>query len=591
MVLILCIIKKRIIKIKVEKSDVLVIGSGGAGLRTAIELHDNGVDVLVVGKCKKRDAHTILATGGINAALGNMDPKDNWQLHAADTIKDGEHINDPIAVKILCKNAPRAIKELEKWGCPFHREKNGRISQRFFGAATYRRACFVGDNIGEAILNTLVSQALKRKIRFKSEIYIISLLTNKGKVNGSVGLNIQTGELTAFHSKIVVLCTGGHSRMFKRSSSRFWENNGDGISLAYDIGAKFMDMEMFQFHPTGMVYPEKVEGTLVTEAVRGEGGVLLNAKDERFMKKYDIERMELSARDIVARANYNEIKQGRGTKHNGVWLDITKKPKSYILKRLPKMYRQFKEFANIDISKEKMEVAPTAHYSMGGVYTNHETGKTSIPNLFAVGEVTASLHGGNRLGGNSLAELMVFGRLTGQSIIKELKKKKELPIVYNEIKKSEKILLKVIKTKGGKNPITIKREIQQMMWKSAGVVRNEKNLKYGLRELKKYKIMKFSVEKNLATNERLIAALDVRNMLPTCEMILLSALHRKESRAAHYRSDYPKLSNKWKKNVICTPTKKGKIKISTKSVSKVPREIAKHLTQRIIDTKEHHMLE
>jgi len=580
-----------VIKIKIQKSEVLIIGSGGAGLRTAIELQNSGVDILIVGKCKKRDAHTILATGGINAALGNMDSKDSWQLHAADTIKDGEHINNPIAVKILCKNAPQGIKELAKWGCPFHKEKNGKISQRFFGAATYRRACFVGDNIGKAILNTLVNQALKRKIKFKNEIYIISLLMNKGKVNGAIGLNIQTGERTIFHSKIVVLCTGGHSRMYKRSSSRFRENNGDGIALAYDIGAKFMDMEMFQFHPTGMVYPEKVAGTLVTEAVRGEGGILVNVKGERFMEKYDPERMELSARDIVTRANYNEIEQGRGSKHRGVFLDITNKPKSYILKRLPKIYRQFKEFANIDISKEKMEVAPTAHYSMGGVYTNHETGKTSIPNLFAVGEITSGVHGGNRLGGNSLAELMVFGKLTGQSIIKDLHKQKEIPLIHDEIMKTEKILLDLLKTKKGNNPIKLKKEVQEMMWKAAGVVRTEKSLKQGLRELKKFKKIKLSTGNSLVKNEKLIAALDVRNMLPTCEMILLSALHRKESRASHYRSDYPKLSSKWKKNIICKPGKKGSIKISTKPIPQVPKEIEKYLTKRIIDTKEHHMLE
>ena len=308
-----------------------------------------------------------------------MDSKDSWHLHAADSIRDGENINDSVAVEILCKNAGYAIKELAKWGCPFHREKDGKITQRFFGAATYRRACFVGDHTGKAILNTLVDQAVKRKIRFKSEVYIISLLTNKGKVNGAIGFDTKNGNLIVLHSKIVVLCTGGHSRMFKRSSSRFWENNGDGIALGFHAGAAFMDMEMFQFHPTGMVYPKEAEGILVTEAVRGEGGVLLNVKGERFMKNYDPERMELSARDIVSRAVYNEIKQGRGTKHSGVWLDITHKPKSYILKRLPKIHKQFKEFVGIDISKEKMEVAPTAHYSMGGIYVDHTTGKTSVP--------------------------------------------------------------------------------------------------------------------------------------------------------------------------------------------------------------------
>ena len=584
-------IKIKKVELKTEKAEVLVIGSGGAGLRTAIELHDNGVDVLVVGKCKKRDAHTILATGGINAALGNMDSKDSWQIHAADTIKDGGGINDPIAVEALCKNAPHAIKELADWGCPFHKEKDGRITQRFFGAATYRRACFVGDRIGEAILNTLVNQVLRKKIRFKGEVYIISLLVSKGQVNGAIGLDIKNGNLIIFWAKAVVLCTGGHSRMFKRSSSRFWENNGDGITLARDVGAKFMDMEMFQFHPTGMVYPEKAEGILVTEAVRGEGGILTNAKGERFMEKYDPKRMELSARDIVARANYNEIKQGRGTKHRGVWLDITNKPKSYILKRLPKIYKQFKELVDIDISKEKMEVAPTAHYSMGGIYVNHKTGETTVQNLFAVGEVTAGVHGGNRLGGNSLAEIMVFGRLTGKVIIKKLKRIKGVPLNEELVRKKEREFLDMLKIKKGKNPIKVKRELQQIMWKAAGVVRNKKGLKNGIKELENLKKVNLVIGRNLKMNEKLIAALDVRNMLPTGEMILLSALYRKESRAAHYRSDYRKTLSKWKKNIICRPTKRG-IRISTKPIPNVPKEIAKFLAKRkFIGVKEHHILE
>jgi succinate dehydrogenase / fumarate reductase, flavoprotein subunit len=576
---------------EVVKSDVLVIGSGGAGLRTAMELHDKGVDVLVIGKCKRRDAHTILATGGINAALGNMDKKDSWQLHAADTIKDGEHINDSIAVEILCKNAAQGVNELVNWGCPFHREKNGRVSQRFFGAATYRRACFVGDHTGKAILNALVDQTLKRKIRMKSEVYIVSLLTSKGKVNGALGIDIRSGKFVVFHSKLVVLCTGGHSRMFKRSSSRFWENNGDGIYLAYEVGAKFMDMEMFQFHPTGMVWPPEAEGVLVTEAVRGEGGILTNTKGERFMDKYDPERMELSARDIVARSIYNEIKSGRGTKRGGVLLDITQKPKSYILKRLPKMYKQFKKYAKIDISKEKMEVAPTAHYSMGGVYVDHTTGKTSVKNLFAVGEVTSGVHGGNRLGGNSLAELIVFGRLTGNVLVKETKKEKLLPLDKSLIGKRKKEILKLMKSNSGKDPVQVKKELQQVMWKGVGVVRNKNGMDLGLRSLERYKKLKFKNGKSMKMNEKLIAALDVRNMLPTCEMIVKSALFRKESRAAHYRSDYPKLLSKWKRNVVCTVDSNGKIKISTRKVPVVPKGIAKFLTNRVSDSKAHHMLE
>ena len=553
-------------------------------MRAAIELHDHDINALVVGKCKKRDAHTIMAKGGINAALGNMDPKDSWRLHAADTIRDGGYINDPIAVKILCKNAPSAVQELAKWGARFHREKNGKITQRFFGAASYRRACFVGDHTGREILNALVNQTLKRKIKFKSEVYIFSLLKSQAKINGAMGLDIKTGKIIIFHTKIVILATGGHSRMFKRSSSRFWENNGDGINLAYKAGAAFMDMEMFQFHPTGMLYPPEAEGLLVTEAVRGEGGILLNIKRQRFMKKYDPKRLELSARDIVARAVYSEIKSGKGTKRGGVWLDITHKPKKYILKRLPKMYKQFKKYANIDISRQKMEVAPTAHYSMGGVFINHQTGQTKIPNLCAIGEVTAGVHGGNRLGGNSLAEITVFGKLTGKNVVKQVKNTNLHPINEKLVHREIKNLNTMLKSKG-KNPIEIKKQIQATMWQYAGVVRNKAGLKKALKELKRIKKVTLNTGTSLKMNEKLIAALDIQNMFPTCEMIIKSALLRKESRAAHYRSDYRKTSDSWKKNIICIPHKKT-FRFITKKISKIPKEI-EILIKRPIQSVQH----
>lgn len=562
--------------ITIEKSDVLIIGSGGAGLRAAIELFDNKVDVLVVGKCKKREAHTIMATGGINASLGNMDKQDSWKQHAADTIKDGGFINDSKAVEILCKNAPQAIKELANWGARFHREKDGRISQRFFGAATYRRACFVGDETGKDILNVLVNQALKRKLKFKSEIYIFSLLQSNGKVNGALGLEMKTGKIIIFHSKIVVLATGGHSRMYRRSSSHFWENNGDGISLAYEIKAKFMDMEMFQFHPTGMMWPKEADGLLVTEAVRGEGGILTNSKGERFMKKYDPKRLELSARDVVARAIYTEVKEGRGTKRNGVWLDISHKPKEYILKRLPMMYRQLKKYNNIDISKEKMEVAPTAHYSMGGIFVDHTTGMTSILNLYAIGEVTSGIHGSNRLGGNSLAEIMVFGRLTAKQIIKDLKKVKWLPLDEKLVEEKENELLELAGNKKGKDPIDVKKKIQEIMWKHVGVVRNTKDMTKALKEIAKLKKIRLKIEGSLKTNQRLIAALDVHSMFPICDMIIKSALMRTESRGAHYRNDYLHTSEKWKRNILCIPVNNG-FNLITRPIPGISPQVEKYI--------------
>lgn len=562
---------------KYVKTEVLIIGSGGAGLRAAIELHDKNIGVLVVGKCARRDAHTILATGGINAALRTMDKQDSWQLHAADTIRDGCEINDTTAVKILCKNAPRAVRELVSLGAKFHREKNGAITQRFFGAATYRRACFVGDHTGKEILNVLVSHVIKRKIKFESNVYILSLLTAQGRVNGALGVHTRTGKLIAFHAKAVVLATGGHSRMFQRSSSRFWENNGDGIKLAYDVGASFMDMEMFQFHPTGMLYPKEAEGILVTEAVRGEGGILTNARGERFMSRYDKERMELSARDIVARAIYIEVQAGRGTKRGGIFLDISHRPKAYILQRLPKMFWQFKKYAHIDISKQKMEVAPTAHYSMGGIFVNHITGKTTVPNLYAIGEVTAGLHGANRLGGNSLAEIMVFGRLTAQRIAADVKKIKSVPITKRNLDNKIAEFQHLLCTKG-KNPILVKQSIQKLMWENCGVARNARGMKEALLQLKKYNI-RLNTGSNM--NRKLIAALDVRNMLPTCELILRSALARTESRGAHYRIDYKKTSRKWRRNILCVSTKYGYV-LKTKNVLPVPKELKRFMKQHII---------
>jgi succinate dehydrogenase / fumarate reductase, flavoprotein subunit len=575
---------------KTVQTDVLIVGSGGAGLRAAIELNDNKIKVFVVGKCKKRDAHTILATGGINAALGTMDQKDSWEQHAADTLRDGGEINNPVAVSILCKNAPKAITDLVKWGVNFHRQKNGKLAQRFFGAATYRRACFVGDVTGREILNRLTDQVVKRKIPFKSEVYIFSLLHKDGKVNGALGLNIKTGKLIIFHAKIVVLATGGHSRMFKRSSSRFWENNGDGIKLAYDCGATCMDMEMFQFHPTGMMAPKQAEGVLVTEAVRGEGGKLTNARGERFMKNYDPKRMELSARDIVARAIYMEVKAGRGTKRGGVWLDITHRKKSYIKKRLPRMYKQFHDFLGLDISKKKMEVAPTAHYSMGGLLVDHKTGKTTVQRLYAIGEVTSGVHGGNRLGGNSLAEICVFGKLTGQRISQDVKKINFIDINNNIVQKKKEKLMSILHRTKGMNPIKEKEALQNIMWTYVGVSRNATDLKKAIKRVEQCKKKTLKVGGSLKMNEKLIAALDIQNMIPTCEMIIKSALLRKESRAAHYRTDFTATKKSWRKNILCVPEKKG-FNLKTRGIASTPANIKKFLKRAAPDTKGHHMQE
>ena len=346
--------------------DVLIIGGGSAGLRAAIEAHDTGANVLVISKGKRGDPHTVLARGGINAALGTMDPEDNWVIHAADTLREGEFLADYERVEVLCKNALDSVNELVNWGARFHREKNGKLTQRFFGAHTYRRTVFYEDWTGQEIIRVLLDQVIQREIEIVDNVYITKLLksSNVGEkreateeVKGAIGIDFKKKEIVIFECKSLILATGGYTRVYAVSSSRIFENYGEGVTLAYEAGVDLVDMEMVQFHPTGMVWPEKALGTLATEAIRGEGGILLNSKGERYMKNYYPERMELGPRDVVARATFNEIIAGRGTPHGGVWLDVTHLSKEKILDRLPTMYEQFKNIDGIDISKEKMEVA------------------------------------------------------------------------------------------------------------------------------------------------------------------------------------------------------------------------------------------
>jgi succinate dehydrogenase / fumarate reductase flavoprotein subunit len=469
--------------------DVLIIGGGSAGLRAAIEAHDAGAHVLIIAKSKKGDPHTVLARGGINAALGTMDPEDNWMIHAADTLREGELLADYERVEVLCKNAPDAVNELVNWGARFHREKDGRLTQRFFGAHTYRRTVFYEDWTGEELIRVLMEQVSQRKIEIIDNVYITKLLKSddnvnetaeegEGEVKGALGVDIEKKEIVIFECKSLILAAGGYTRVYAVSSSRIFENYGEGVALAYEAGADLVDMEMVQFHPTGMVWPEKASGTLATEAIRGEGGILLNSKGERFMKNYYPERMELGPRDIVARAAYNEIIAGRGTEHGGVWLDITHLPKEKILDRLPTMYEQFKKIDGIDISKEKMEVGPTAHYSMGGVVVDIKCRTTKIRGLFAVGEVISQIHGANRLGGNSLLDTIVFGKIAGDEAAKLAKE------VEGDMEKTgrpsslqlnvDNINQKEFDDDGVfivKEPIRFRDEIQELMKQNAGIRR------------------------------------------------------------------------------------------------------------------------
>src|ERR687898_1917362 len=440
--------------------DVLIIGSGSAGLRAAIEAHDAGAHVLIISRSKKGDPHTVLARGGINAALGTMDPEDNWMVHAADTLIEGEFLADYERVEILCKNASVVVNELVNWGARFHRKKDGRLTQRFFGAHAYRRTVFYEDWTGQEIIRVLMEQISKRKIEIMDNVYIIKILKSndingKGpageenveqdEVKGVLGISIENGEIIVFKCKSLILAAGGYTRVYSVSSSRIFENYGEGIALAYEAGADLVDMEMVQFHPTGMVWPEKALGILATEAIRGEGGILLNSKGERFMKNYDPERMELGPRDVVARAIYNEIISGSSTEHGGVWLDVTHLRKEVIQERLTTMYEQFQRLDGIDISKEKMEVGPTAHYSMGGIVVDIKC-RTEVKGLFAVGEVISQIHGANRLGGNSLLDTLVFGKIAGGEAAKLAKRAEEGKI--NKTKSSSQLNSNIDNQKG-----------------------------------------------------------------------------------------------------------------------------------------------
>jgi succinate dehydrogenase / fumarate reductase, flavoprotein subunit len=555
--------------------DVLIIGGGSAGLRAAIEAHDTGAHVLIISKSRKGDPHTVLARGGINAALGTMDPEDNWMIHAADTLREGELLADYERVEILCKSASGAVNELVNWGARFHREEDGRLTQRFFGAHTYRRTVFYEDWTGEEIIRVLMDQVDQRGIEIIDNVYITKFLkssdvnreesageeTEWDEIKGALGINIERKEILIFECSSLILATGGYTRVYSVSSSRIFENYGEGVALAYEAGVDLVDMEMVQFHPTGMVWPEKALGTLATEAIRGEGGILLNSKGERFMKNYYPERMELGPRDIVARANYNEIVNGRGTEHGGVWLDVTHLSREKILDRLPTMYEQFKKIDGIDISKEKMEVGPTAHYSMGGVVVDIRC-KTKISGLFAVGEVISQIHGANRLGGNSLLDTVVFGKIAGDEagrLAMEVREKSktgtpsQLRLKVNNQEEFEDRIFEV------KEPAKFRNEIQELMKQNAGIIRDETKLKNGLKrilELKKEFYSKRSTFKEFKIEddncENVVLIWEVKSSLVICEAIIRCALMRQESRGAHYRSDFPKMNEKeWNVNIYC----------------------------------------
>ncbi len=554
--------------------NVLIIGSGGAGLRAAISAHESGCEVLVIGKRIRNDAHTTLAAGGINAALGTVDPDDDWIQHFVDTYQEGYNIGDPKTVEILVKDAPERVHELVDWGAPFARTADGELDQRYFGAHTHRRTCYAGDYTGRAILNTLVSKVEELRIPIIDMTYVSKLLVNtqngQKQCFGAVGFDINSGNRTVFLSDSVVLAAGGHTRIWRRSSSRRDENTGDAMRLALHAGCKLADMEMVQFHPTGMVHPESLAGTLVTEAVRGEGGHLVNADGRRFMEDYDSVRMELSTRDRVALANYTEIQEGRGTPNNGVFLNISHVEKEIILEKLPRMYRQFMESQMLDISRDPMEVAPTAHYSMGGVVVDAETHSTDVRGLYAAGECTSGVHGANRLGGNSLAEILVFGKIAGEyaaGFSKDLDLQMRNRSIINDALKE----LDQLTSNGEQLARPLQRAVRNIMWNFCGVIRSGEGLEEGLTELMKVKEASKDVDVRPSAEgfSDLALALDLLGSIDSAEATIRSAIARKESRGAHQRSDYVEMDNSENVNYIVELVD-GNQSISKTEVEKLP---------------------
>ncbi len=536
-------------------TNVLVIGTGAGGLRAAIELAEQGVEVLCVGKRRRDDPHTVLAAGGINAALGTMDPADSWAQHAADTLREGYWLSDPEAVEQLAQHSPAAIEELVEWGAEFAREDDGRLSQRFFGAHTWRRTCFSGDYTGRAIQHALIRRADQLSVPIRDDLYITRLLVHDNRVFGAYGFDVATGQRQILFADAVVLAAGGYTRIWRRSSSRRDENTGDAMRLAADASARLQDMELVQFHPTGMVHPDSAEGTLVTEAVRGEGGQLRNTDGERFMARYDPERGELSTRDRVALANYTEIAEGRGTEHGGVWLDVSHLDPNTVQTRLPRTYRQFIDLLMLDITREPMEVAPTAHYSMGGVRVDADTHASDVDGLYALGECASGVHGANRLGGNSLGECIVFGRIVGQQAARfsadvdvHVRDRAAIDAARAEVDA-------LLAGNGDDFPRQVQRAVRDLMSRWGGVVRSEDGLNRGLTELADLdtRAAAMSVRPDIAGYDDLVHAFDLRGSLLAARATLQSALKRRETRGAHVRSDHPDLDPNQQHNLLWTP--------------------------------------
>jgi len=540
-----------------HEHDVLIIGAGGAGLRAAIEALAEGARVAVVCKSLLGKAHTVMAEGGLAAAMACVDRADDWRTHFRDTMRGGKLLNNWRMAQLHAQEAPDRVRELEQWGALFDRTAEGEILQRAFGGHSFKRLCHVGDRTGLEMIRTLQDHGVEMGFDVFMECTVTQLLKDGDRVAGAFGYWRDSGNFVVFKAKAIVMATGGIGKSWKITSNS-WECTGDGMALAYEAGSELLDMEFVQFHPTGMVWPPGVQGILVTEAVRGEGGILRNNNGERFMERYDPQRLELSTRDVVSRSIYTEVKEGRGSPHGGAFLDISHKPPDYVRRKLPSMYHQFKELADVDITKGPMEVGPTCHYVMGGIRVDAETGQSSLPGLFAAGEVAAGLHGANRLGGNSLSDLLVFGRRAGWAA-GEYAQKGSFPMIDGaQISDAAQQLLAPFERTEGENPYAIHRDLQEVMQNLVGIFRTDEDLRRALGELEKLKerARQVRVQGSRVFNPGWHLCYDVRSMLTVSEACAQAALARRESRGAHSRLDFPKTEEEWgKKNQVIV--KKG----------------------------------
>ena len=567
-------------RFEVHEHDVLIIGAGGAGLRAAIEALAHGVSVGVVCKSLLGKAHTVMAEGGIAAAMANVDTSDDWRTHFRDTMRGGKFLNNWRMAQLHAQEAPDRVRELEQWGALFDRTADGNILQRAFGGHTYKRLCHVGDRTGLEMIRTLQDRGVSMGFDVYMECTVTRLLKDGDRICGAFGYWREQGRFVVFKAKSIVIATGGIGKAWPVTSNS-WEYTGDGMALAYDAGAELMDMEFVQFHPTGMVWPPGVQGILVTEAVRGEGGILRNKLGERFMEKYDPKRMELSTRDVVARSIYTEVREGRGSEHGGAYLDISHKPADYVKRKLPSMYHQFKELADVDITKGPMEVGPTCHYMMGGIRVEAETAASTVPGLYAAGEAAAGLHGANRLGGNSLSDLLVFGRRAGAAAAEYAKQSGPSNASEQQIAEAEREMLEPFERAGGESPYEVHRDLQKTMQSKVGIFRVEEDLQQALQELQslKARALKVTVEGSRMFNPGWHLAKDLKSMICVSEAVAKSAAMRKESRGAHSRIDFPDYSAVWEKQNNIIKRDGEAMKLEQRPTRELPAELKQILAE------------